>query len=162
MADRKSRLPFLIALFAAPAILGAAASVFGFMGDYGSRFMLAGTLGLLAVLPAWFTAYPWLAWRDPPVPGMRPRVKAALSANFASLMIFPAIIMLMSALGSYETLFEGGAAAIQDDGATALSEETPSPRDAAIASAVVAFLLGLVFMPMLAALFAWVERKITR
>ena len=154
MSERRSRLPFLIALFAAPAFLGAAASVFGLMGDYGSRFMMAGALGLLAVLPAWFTAYPWLAWRDAPAPGMKSRVKAALSANFASLVIFPGIVMLMAWLGTYDALFPA-----VEQSAGAEFPDTPTPRDAAIESAIVAFLLGLVFMPMLAAIFAWVERK---
>lgn len=156
--QRRVKLPFLIALFAAPAILGAATGVFGLMGDYGSRFMLAGALGLIAVLPAWFTAYPWLAWRDPPRPGMKPRVKAALAANFASLVIFPAIIMLLAATGGYEALFSNTGAETVTTGGDL--PDAPTPRDAAIASALVAFLLGLVFMPVLAALFAWVERKL--
>jgi len=156
MTERRTRLPFLIALFAAPALLGAATGVFGLMGDYGSRFMLAGALGLIAVLPAWLTAYPWLAWRDPPAPGMKPRVKAALSANFASLVIFPAIIMLLATTGAYDTVFAAGPSL----DVAAEFPDVPSPRDAAIASAVVAFMLGLVFMPVLAALFSWVERKL--
>ena len=156
MVERRLKLPFLIALFAAPALLGAVTSLFGLMGDYGSRFMLAGALGLIASLPAWFTAYPWLAWRDPPAPGMKPRVKAALAANFAALVIFPAIIVLLSATGGYDALFPVGET--KGD----LFPDPPSPRDAAIASAVVAFMLGLVFMPTLAAIFSWVERKLTR
>jgi len=162
MAERRSKLPFLIALFAAPAVLGAVTSIFGLMGDYGSRFMMAGALGMIAVLPAWFTAYVWLAWRDPPVPGMKPRVKAALAANFASLVIFPALIMLLAATGSYETLFADGAVPVTVQGGPSALSEMPPPRDAAIAAAVVAFMLGLVFMPMLAALFAWVERMLVR
>lgn len=162
MSERRSKLPFLIALFAAPALLGAATSVFGLMGDYGSRFMLAGALGLIAVLPAWFTAYPWLAWRDPPAPGMKPRVKASLAANFASLVIFPAIIMLLVTTGGYDALFPPIDAQSAVEGGSEMFPDPPTPRDAAIAAAVVAFLLGLVFMPMLAALFSAVERRLTR
>jgi len=115
-------------------------------------------LGMIAVLPAWLTAYPWLAWRDPPAPGMKSRVKAALAANFASLVIFPAIIMLLAYTGGYDAVFPAGEAVVADTE----FPDAPPPRDAAIAAAVVAFLLGLVFMPMLAAIFAWVERKLSR
>ncbi len=160
MAERRRKLPFLIALFAAPALFGAAISLFGLMGDYGSRFMLAGAFGMIAVLPAWFTAYVWLAWRDPPAPGLKPRVKAALAANFVSLVIFPAIIVLLAATGQYEALFAQG------DGAVAVEAmefpDPPTPRDAAIATAVVAFMLGLVFLPVMAALFSWVEKRLVR
>lgn len=159
MADRRSRLPFLIALFAAPAVFGALIWAFGLMGDYAGRFTLAGTLGLLAVLPAWLTAYPWLAWRDPPAPGMKPRVKAALAANFASLVIFPAIIVLLYATGGYDALFAGEAA---DAVAGGDPLAVPSPRDAAMGAAIVSFLLGLVFLPVFAALFSWIEGRLTR
>ena len=162
MAERR-RLPFLIALFLAPALLGLVIGGFSLLGDYGSRFGLAGALGLVSVLPAWFTAYFWLAWRDPPVPGMKPRVKASLAANFASLVIFPAIIMALASTGQYDAIFAD--TAIADVAVTAQEgtpefPEVPSPRDASIAAAVIAFLLGLVFLPMLAAIFAWVERKV--
>ncbi len=160
MTERRRKLPFLIALFAAPALFGAAVSVFGFMGDYGSRFMLAGAFGMIAVLPAWFTAYVWLAWRDPPAPGMKPRVKAALAANFVSLVIFPALIVLLAATGQYEALFAQGEGAVTVEASD--FPDPPSPRDAAIAAAVVAFMLGLVFLPVFAAIFAWVERRLAR
>jgi hypothetical protein len=158
----RSALPFVIALFAAPAALAAIAGIFFQLGDYGSRFGLAGTLGLIAVLPAWFTAYAWLAWRDTlqGPPGMKPRVKASLAANFASLLIFPALIVLSVWAGGYEALFASENTAVIVDGVEGALPEAPSPRDAGIASATVAFLLGLVFMPLLAAIFSWVERKV--
>ena len=160
MAERHG-LPFLIALFAAPALLGLIVGGFSFLGDYGSRFGLAGALGLVSVLPAWFTAYAWLAWRDGRAPGMKPRVKAALAANFASLVIFPAIIMLLAATGTYAEVFTAGdAVAVTVEGSGVDLSGQPNPRDASIAAAIVAFLLGLVFMPILAALFAWVERRL--
>jgi len=158
MAERRSRLPFLIALFAAPAILGAAASLFALMGEYGTRFAVAGAFGLLAVLPAWFLVFPWLAWRDPLADGWKPRVKTSLAANFASLVIYPALIVLLVATGNYEAMFP----AAGTEGAVAEFAENPVPRDAALISAIMAFMLGLVFMPMLAALFTWVERRATR
>jgi len=157
MTERRSRLPFLIALFAAPAILGAAASLFALMGEYGTRFAVAGAFGLLAVLPAWFLVFPWLAWRDPLADGWKPRVKTSLAANFASLVIYPALIMLLVATGSYEAMFPAVEA-----GASTEFADNPVPRDAALISAIMAFMLGLVFMPMLAALFTWIERRATR
>ncbi len=157
MAERRTKLPFIIALLAAPALVGAAASVFGFMGDYGSRFMVAGGFGLVAVLPAWFLVYPWLAWRDPLSNGWKPRVKSSLAANFASLVIYPAIIMLVVATDRYDVIFPAEEAA-----AGAEFSETPAPRDAALISAIMAFMLGLVFMPMLSALATWIERKVRR
>ena len=157
MTERRSRLPFLIALFAAPALLGAAASLFALMGEYGTRFAVAGAFGLLAVLPAWFLVFPWLAWRDPLADGWKPRVKTSLAANFASLVIYPALIMLLVATSSYETMFPAVEA-----GASTEFTENPVPRDAALISAIMAFMLGLVFMPMLAALFSWIEGRLTR
>ena len=159
MSETRRKLPFLIALFAAPALFGAAISLFGLMGDYGSRFMLAGAFGMIAVLPAWFTAYVWLAWRDPPAPGLKPRVKAALAANFVSLVIFPALIVLLAVTGQYEPLFVPGEGAVAVEAAGVEFPDPPTPRDAAIAAAVVAFMLGLVFLPVLAAIFSWVERR---
>lgn len=152
-----SRLSFLIALFAAPALFGIAVWAFGLMGDYASRFSLAGAFGLVTVLPAWFTAFAWLAWRDTKIgqTDMWPRVKAALSANFVSLVIFPALILLMSASGDYEALMKSGTL-------DASTEEPLTPRGAAIAAALMAFALGLVFLPVLAWIFERVSRVVGR
>ncbi len=159
MAERR-KLSFLIALFAAPALLGLVIGGFSQLGDYGSRFGVAGGFGLLCVLPAWFTAYVWLAWRDPPAPGMKPRVKTALAANFASLIIFPAIIMLLASTGVYGDLMTASDVAVTVEGSDTDFSTLPNPREASIAAALSAFLLGLVFMPLLAAIFAWVERRL--
>lgn len=154
-SDRPSRLAFFTALFAAPALLGVAVWAFSLMGEYAGRFSQAGALGLLVVLPAWFTAFAWLAWRDTVQGsiGLKSRVKAGLSANFASLMIFPALVLLASSSGTYMELVQANSGAVGEG-------EPATPRDAAIATAIVSFLLGLIFMPILAWIFEKVSARI--
>ena len=154
-APRPSRLPFLISLFAAPALFGAAVSLFALMGDYGSRFAVAGGTALLLSLFSWFTAFAWLAGRDvrQGETGLGTLARTALFANCAQILIFPPLIWLMSRTQAFRDSME-----LAEAGAE--MGEAPSLMLTIFLGTVAAFLVGLFVLPTLAAIFAWVGKKV--
>lgn len=154
-AARPSKVPFLIALFAAPALFGAGVGVFALMGDYGSRFAVAGGTALLLSLLPWFTAFAWLAWRDVKQgeTSIGTLARTALFANCAQILIFPPLIWLMSRSEAFRSSMK-----IAEDSAE--MGAAPSEALTLFLGTVAAFLVGIFVLPVLAAIFAWVGGKI--
>lgn len=156
MSALPSRLTFVTCLLAAPVIFAAVTGLFDLGGEYLKRFAFVGRAGLLLSLPAWLTAFAWLAWRTAKrgETGIRPYVFASLGANAASLAIYPLMIFITEALG-------GGLAEQWRDAVVAMSEggdmaDAISFSTATLLSGCIVFFIGLFFMPMLGALFGWV------
>ncbi len=146
---RVSKVAFLIALFGAPALFGALVWAFALLGDYAMRFSQVGAIGLLAMLPAWFIAFSWMAWRraDRGETGTRDFVLASLRANTASLVIFPMFVGLAVLTGGYEAMV--ASAPTTPDG-----PPPPGPAGLAVFFGLGVTLLGIFLMPVLAWIFA--------
>ena len=149
MTARPSRLTFATCLFAAPLLFGAAIWLLGSGGDYLRRFAQVGALGMIISLPVWFSVFAWLAWRAVKRGETETRhfVFASLGANIASLLIYPAVIGLAVVTGEYRRAV---------DSVPEGTELPPEPVQAALFAAGAAFVMGLFFLPVLAALFGWI------
>ncbi len=144
-----SKVGFLIALFGAPALFGALVWAFALLGDYAMRFSQVGAIGLLAMLPAWFITFSWMAWwrANRGETGTRDFVLASLRANTASLVIFPIFVGLAVLTGGYDAMIASVSTAPD-------APPPPTPAGMAVFFGLGVTLLGIFLMPVLAWVFA--------
>ncbi len=146
-------IPFTIALFAAPVLLGDALLSLTALGEYASRFSSAGGGGLLMSIPAWFLVF-WVLARRAALQGRhetRDHVFISLYANLATLVIYPAVLLIAELAGADIT----GFLAANMDG-----EDPPTALMAGFVVGGAGFFLGLFFMPILAVIFSKIARKL--
>ncbi len=158
---KPSVMTFVTCLLAAPIIFAIVPALFTMAGPYAARFGYVGNLSLFVSLPAWLTVFAWLTWRAAKrgETELRPYVMAGLAANAASLVIFPALILIAEGLGA--DLTGQLAQSFQEAQAASDAEQDEfSLPIAALFSGFAAFFVGLFVLPVLAVLFGWLARTL--
>ena len=159
---RANALAFGVALFGAPAAFGGIVWLMFQGSDYLGRFAAVGGAGLLLSLPVWFTVFAWLAWRSARRGHTEVKhfVFASLGANIASLVVWPALIGLMVLTGLYGEAVTLDLSTLAQGLPEGVDEEPPTPGEAMVGAAAVAFFMGLFFLPCLGALFGAIGRPL--
>jgi len=156
-----SRITFITCLLAAPIIFSIVPALFTMGGAYLSRFGYVGNLSLFVSLPAWLTVFAWLAWRAAKrgETDIRPYVMAGLTANAASLVVFPALIFIAEGLGA-DLSGQLAESFTEAQAASDTEQDQLSLPVAALFSGFAAFFVGLFVLPVLGVLFGWLARTL--